>query len=263
MFITQTGLALTHNSSLSKSGIAWIYLVLLQELTAHHNRANFMWGVRDGTKKAGIPALWWPIQWHQHIIHCALSCSILCVKIALCRVNLHLLWICLSKTRVKIFLSTYFGFLKCIISAPALIVPSRVSLIPRTQYGHNKWALFTLPQAGHLFKLVTSFNAFPAMNLCRFLLWEVFFLGTARNIDSHKSERIDGNVKFQDIGRNVRFWLGTRRSDGKEKLMAVLDRNVGFRTATHEMADESGGRRAIIGLAVTVKEFCRDRKSVV
>jgi hypothetical protein len=34
---------------------------------------------------------------------------------------------------------------------------------------------------------VTSFNALPAICLCRFFMWEVFFFGTARSKPSHIS----------------------------------------------------------------------------
>ena len=43
------------------------------------------------------------------------------------------------------------------------------------------------PQAGHLFKAVTSFNAFPAKSLCLFFMCEVFFFGTAFRIPSQMS----------------------------------------------------------------------------
>ena len=39
---------------------------------------------------------------------------------------------------------------------------------------------------------VTSFNALPARNRDRFLLYDVLFFGTARSIDSQISEIIDG-----------------------------------------------------------------------
>ena len=34
------------------------------------------------------------------------------------------------------------------------------------------------------------------MNLCRFFIWDVFFFGTARNIDSQISESNEGKFKL-------------------------------------------------------------------
>lgn len=73
--------------------------------------------------------------------------------------------------------------------------------LPFTQYGHNKCALLTFPHAEHLFKLVTSFNAFPAINLERFFICDVFFFGTARSIDSHIPESRDGMLNCTAAGR--------------------------------------------------------------
>lgn len=51
--------------------------------------------------------------------------------------------------------------------------------------------LLGLPQLGHLTNVVTSFKAFPAICRCLFLLYDVFFFGTARNRPSHSSCSID------------------------------------------------------------------------
>lgn len=56
--------------------------------------------------------------------------------------------------------------------------------LPLTQYGHSTWANFTWPQAEHLLRAVTSFNAFPAICRCLFFICDVFFFGTARRTDS-------------------------------------------------------------------------------
>jgi hypothetical protein len=69
-----------------------------------------------------------------------------------------------------------------------------------TQYGHRRCALFTFPQAEHLFSAVTSFNAFPAICRCRLFECGVFFLGTARRIDSHIPDRRDGMLRFRAAG---------------------------------------------------------------
>lgn len=50
------------------------------------------------------------------------------------------------------------------------------------------------PQAGHLFRDVTSFNAFPAICLDLFLEWDVFFFGTAFSIDSHSPSNNPGTL---------------------------------------------------------------------
>ena len=50
----------------------------------------------------------------------------------------------------------------------------------------------TSPQAGHLHRELTSFNALPAICLCLFFMCDVFFLGTAFRIDSQISSRMDG-----------------------------------------------------------------------
>lgn len=66
---------------------------------------------------------------------------------------------------------------------------------PSTQYGHRICKRFTRPHPEHLFSDVMSFNPFPAMNRCRFLRYDVFFLGTALRMPSQISESdgIDGS----------------------------------------------------------------------
>lgn len=70
--------------------------------------------------------------------------------------------------------------------------PDLEILVPFTQYGHRRCALFTWPHAEHLLSAVTSFNPFPA--ICRILFFEcdVFFLGTAFSIPSHIPSSISG-----------------------------------------------------------------------
>ena len=60
------------------------------------------------------------------------------------------------------------------------------------QCGHRWCILLISPQAGHLHREFTSFNALPAICLCLFFMCDVFFLGTALRIDSQMSSRIDG-----------------------------------------------------------------------
>lgn len=60
------------------------------------------------------------------------------------------------------------------------------------QCGHRVCIFFVCPHAGHLFNAVTSLRAFPASNLCRFFMCEVFFLGTARRTPSQISPNIPG-----------------------------------------------------------------------
>jgi len=58
---------------------------------------------------------------------------------------------------------------------------------PSTQYGHRICILLTLPQPEHVFNDVISLSPLPAMNRCRFLRYDVFFLGTALSMPSHIS----------------------------------------------------------------------------
>ena len=104
----------------------------------------------------------------------------------------------LSPFLILPFRSTYLGSLYYPVS---LASASHAAVDqPSTQNGHSKCALFTLPQAEHLFKAVTSFNALPARNLCRFFLCDVFFFGTARSIDSHSPLSIEGSLKCDVAG---------------------------------------------------------------
>ncbi|OAA57450.1 hypothetical protein SPI_07109 [Niveomyces insectorum RCEF 264] len=66
------------------------------------------------------------------------------------------------------------------------------------QYGQRWCIRFTRPQAGHLHNELTSFSALPAICRCRFFMCEVFFLGTARRIDSQMSPSNDGNDGSND-----------------------------------------------------------------
>lgn len=81
------------------------------------------------------------------------------------------------------------------------------------------------------------------MNLCRFFLWEVFFLGTARNIESQRPERINGILILNEVGRKLGIGMHSEWVIWAEKLKAVLKRNVGFKTAAHGkviIAEEAG-----------------------
>lgn len=130
---------------------------------------------------------------------------------------------------MKSFPSTYFEFLFGLnLACIAVPLGRQNQNLPLTQYGHNKCARFTLPQAEHLLKFVTSFNAFPAMNLCRFFLCEVFFFGTALSIDSHKPDKIDGIPRVKCVG----IAIGKLKRDAEmscwDVFQAVLDRTVGW-----------------------------------
>lgn len=123
--------------------------------------------------------------------------------------------------------------------------------LPLTQKGHNRCALFTFPQAEHLFRAVTSFSPFPAKNLWRFFLWEVFFFGTARRIDPHSPASIDGTSSPVNTGTvmevcksGCRIW---------ERRGTVLARK-GYEVAVVEDArgrynGKKSWRRAILGFA--------------
>lgn len=114
------------------------------------------------------------------------------------------------------------------VSSVYEVFPFHILWISLTQYGHNICARFTLPQAEHLLKFVTSFNAFPAMNLCRFFLCEVFFFGTALSIDSHKPDKIDGIPRVKCVG----IVIGKLKKDAEmscwDVFQTVLDRTVGW-----------------------------------
>ena len=125
--------------------------------------------------------------------------------------------------------------------------------LPATQYGHNKCALLTFPHAEHLFRAVTSFNPFPAMNLWRFFLCEVFFFGTARSIDSHSPGSIGGIFKLME--------MGTARADPNKgwascwAKRAVRDRSVGVEE-TCRFGNSDGNRAwrsAMFGVYVAVE----------
>lgn len=89
-----------------------------------------------------------------------------------------------------------------------------------------------MPQAEQVFRFTTSFNAFPARNLDRFLLCDVFFLGTARNIESQRSDRreekpdcmakVVGNI-VRDSGELVRPAIRNIRE------VLEVDRKMGLR----------------------------------
>ena len=99
--------------------------------------------------------------------------------------------------------------------------------IPLTQYGHSKWALLTFPQAEHLFKLVTSFNALPAMNRDLFFICEVFFFGTARKIDSHIPDNNDGTLREKAAGAIAASKVGNGWHVRRKNRVVDLDLNVG------------------------------------
>jgi hypothetical protein len=84
-----------------------------------------------------------------------------------------------------------------------------------TQYGHNTCALFALPHELHLFRAVTSFNALPAICLCLFFMCDVFFLGTALSIPSHRSESSPG------IGIRAAGSRGERRNCWRSGIRLV------------------------------------------
>lgn len=81
------------------------------------------------------------------------------------------------------------------------IGPEEGSSLPLTQYGHKRCARFGSPQPEHLLMLVTSLSPFPAICLCLFFMWEVFFFGTARSIESQISDRISGTLRLNGAGR--------------------------------------------------------------
>jgi hypothetical protein len=81
------------------------------------------------------------------------------------------------------------------------------------------------PQAGHLHKEFTSFNALPAICLCLFFICDVFFLGTALRIDSQISSRMDGNdgrLSWKPTG-TARVRDGNRGSENCRTLSCILD----------------------------------------
>nr|POE82373.1 hypothetical protein CFP56_72521 [Quercus suber] len=104
-------------------------------------------------------------------------------------------FICLSRQLFLCLKSRRDPFLDgCVhhISKPSVTRVQIRSYALFTQYGHRTCALFGRPQALHLFNAVTSFNALPAICRCRFFIWEVFFLGTARKSPSQRSANRPG-----------------------------------------------------------------------
>ena len=83
--------------------------------------------------------------------------------------------------------------------------------IPLTHSGHRTCDFFGSPQPGHLVKLFTSFNALPAICRCRFFMWEVFFLGTARRTDSQRPARNEGISLAMYQLRTGKPWSKTAR----------------------------------------------------
>ena len=71
-----------------------------------------------------------------------------------------------------------------------------------THVGHSKCVRFGSPHTGQRLIFMASFSAFPAICLCRFLLWDVFFLGTARRTESQRSASNDDTVDAIAAGRN-------------------------------------------------------------
>ena len=61
------------------------------------------------------------------------------------------------------------------------------------------------------------------MNLCRFLRCDVFFFGTARNIDSHISEIIGGRLKANAEGSVIEINEGSGLYKCCAKSSADLD----------------------------------------
>jgi hypothetical protein len=111
-------------------------------------------------------------------------------------------------------------------------------------------ALFSRPQAEHLFSAVTSFKALPAICRCRFFMCDVFFFGTARRTDSHisrsKSETpanaANGRARvfFGSNGNCMRRRAGVWRIEcGAVRMAGCNSCRIGCRWAI---------RRAMLGL---------------
>lgn len=106
--------------------------------------------------------------------------------------------------------------------------------VPFTQLEHRTCGLFGWPQDGHVLKFLISFNALPAICRCRRFMCEVFFLGTARRMDSQMSVRNDGKLLVREtlrtesavegdhcwlmgFGRRIAGRMGSSDSDGRAK----------------------------------------------
>ena len=93
---------------------------------------------------------------------------------------------------------------------------------------------------------VTSFNAFPARNLERFLLCEVFFFGTARSIDSHNPVNIEGTLKRVAEGSSIAVgvidWVSLCNCcEARNEVTAINEYNI---------AEEKGGGSCRIAVIV-------------
>ena len=177
-----------------------------------------------------------PTRLHVYFISCAIFNIILCGIL-----------FCLDEL-------AFHGFRLRVLSFPHISDLCRIFIselwlrlsknVPVTQYGHSKFALFTFPQAEHLFKLVTSFRAFPAMNRWRFFRWEVFFLGTARRTASQISASIGGIFNVIHIGTIPETLSCQLRPIYWARLNVALERKVGLTTADHGEARLNNGGRA-------------------
>jgi len=108
--------------------------------------------------------------------------------------------------------------------------------LPATQYGQRKCALFTCPQAEHLFNAVTSFIPFPAICLCLFFICEVFFFGTALSTDSHIPSSNPGTLSCMAEGiANAR--------EGNSGCESCREYNVVYLEALAMVGVENRGRK--------------------
>lgn len=92
------------------------------------------------------------------------------------------------------------------------------------------------PQAEHLFNAVTSFIAFPASSLDRFFECEVFFFGTAFNIDSHNPSMNPGT--FNEIAEGMPI-----ERDGRRGCESCREKRAVNREALVTVGAENPGRK--------------------
>lgn len=84
------------------------------------------------------------------------------------------------------------------------------------QVGQRMCILLTCPHDGQRHNDVTSFKAFPAICLCRFLECDTFFFGTAFKSPSHISSNDGRDGRFNEIAGIERVILGSK---GSAKLL--------------------------------------------
>lgn len=105
--------------------------------------------------------------------------------------------------------------------------------------GHNVCIFLVPPQAGHLFRFVTSFRPLPAICLCLFFMCDVFFLGTALRMPSHMSPSNDG---IPEMAAGIE--MASADMEGNWNCCDCCDDRIADRKEEPKAGEESRGNRA-------------------